>query len=167
MLSAAALTMDTALGVCVYVILGGLRATFICDFSHTLILMVIILYFMFNAYATSPLIGSPSAMYDLLQEAAFKRPVAGNTQGSYTTLKSNFALIFGVIQLCSGCGQYSEGTSRSICSRTDTSKGPSFSIKPIGKELSPLDPLQPSEPTSWAALPGSPSRSASAPHLAS
>ncbi|KAK5122543.1 hypothetical protein LTR85_003806 [Meristemomyces frigidus] len=95
---------STALGVCAYVILGGLRATFLCDYSHTLILMVIILYFMFNAYATSPLIGSPSEMYDLLKEAAIKRPVAGNTGGSYVTLKSNYALIFGVIQLCSGSG---------------------------------------------------------------
>lgn len=55
-----------------------------------------------NAYATSPLIGSPSEMYELLKEAAIKRPVAGNTGGSYMTLKSNYALIFGVIQLCSG-----------------------------------------------------------------
>lgn len=93
-----------ALGVCVYVILGGLRATFLCDYSHTLILMVIILYFMFNAYATGDLIGSPSRMYDLLQKAAAERPVAGNSDGSYTTLKSNYALIFGVIQLCSGSG---------------------------------------------------------------
>lgn len=66
--------------------------------------MIIILYFMFNAYATSPLIGSPSAMYELLQAAAQKMPVQGNKDGSYLTLKSNFGLIFGVIQLCSGCG---------------------------------------------------------------
>lgn len=66
--------------------------------------MIIIMYFLFNAYTTSPLIGSPSAMYELLQEAAVQRPVAGNKDGSYTTLKSNFALIFGVIQLCSGSG---------------------------------------------------------------
>lgn len=91
-------------GVCAYVILGGLRATFLCDYSHTLILMIIILYFMFNAYATSDLIGSPGDMYDLLKKAAVQRPVAGNTGGSYMTLKSNYALIFGVIQLCSGSG---------------------------------------------------------------
>ncbi|KAF1351802.1 solute symporter family transporter [Delphinella strobiligena] len=91
-------------GVCAYVILGGLRATFLCDYSHTLILMIIILYFMFNAYATSPLIGSPGEMYELLKEAAVKRPVAGNHGGSYMTLKSNYGLIFGVIQLCSGSG---------------------------------------------------------------
>ncbi|KAI7481991.1 solute symporter family transporter [Hortaea werneckii] len=92
------------LGVCVYVILGGLRATFLCDYSHTLVLMVIILYFMFTAYTTSDLIGSPSRMYDLLQQAAARRPVSGNKDGSYTTLKSNYGLVFGVIQLCSGSG---------------------------------------------------------------
>jgi Na+(H+)/acetate symporter ActP len=91
-------------GVCTYVILGGLRATFLCDYSHGLVLMVIIMYFMFNVYTSNETIGSPSRMYDLLHEAAIKRPVAGNHEGSYLTLKSNFALIFGVIQLCSGSG---------------------------------------------------------------
>ncbi|KAH7085160.1 solute symporter family transporter [Paraphoma chrysanthemicola] len=91
-------------GVCAYVILGGLRATFLCDYSHTLILMIIILYFMFNAYAVSPLIGSPGEMYDLLKKAGDQRPISGNKDGSYLTLKSNFGLIFGVIQLCSGSG---------------------------------------------------------------
>ncbi|KAJ9300559.1 hypothetical protein DTO271G3_1723 [Paecilomyces variotii] len=92
------------LGVCVYVVLGGLRATFLCDYSHTVILMIIILYFMFTTYTSSDLIGSPSEMYELLKEASIKRPVAGNTDGSYLTLKSNYGLIFGVIQLCSGMG---------------------------------------------------------------
>lgn len=59
---------------------------------------------MFSAYATNPQIGSPAAMYQLLKEAAIKRPVAGNQGGSYTTMKSNFALVFGIIQLCSGSG---------------------------------------------------------------
>lgn len=93
-----------ATGVCTYVILGGLRATFLCDYSHGLILMIIIMYFMFNVYTSNPTIGSPSMMYDLLRAAAIKRPVPGNTEGSYLTLKSNFALIFGIIQLCSGSG---------------------------------------------------------------
>ena len=109
------------LGACVYVVLGGLRATFLCktslkrlkvptdlilkgDYSHTLILMIIILYFMFVTYATSSQIGSTSAMYRLLKDAALKRPVSGNQDGSYLTMKSNFALVFGVIQLCSGSG---------------------------------------------------------------
>lgn len=66
--------------------------------------MVIILYFMFQVYSQDSLIGSPSEMYNLLKEAAVKMPVAGNKDGSYLTLKSNNALIFGVIQLCSGSG---------------------------------------------------------------
>ena len=74
------------------------------DYSHTLILMVIILYFMFEVYSTNSKIGSPSAMFALLKKAASQRPVEGNQDGSYTTLKSNFALVFGIIQLCSGSG---------------------------------------------------------------
>ena len=92
------------LGVVAYVLLGGLRATFLCDYSHTLILMVIILYFMFEVYCTDHFIGSPSRMFELLKEAATQRPVSGNQDGSYMTLKSNDALIFGIIQLCSGSG---------------------------------------------------------------
>ncbi|OAL21890.1 hypothetical protein AYO20_11291 [Fonsecaea nubica] len=92
------------LGVCVYVVLGGLRATFLCDYSHTIIVMVVILYFMFSVYTSNDLIGSPGKMYDLLVHAGNVRPVAGNQNGSYLTLKSNYGLIFGVIQLCSGMG---------------------------------------------------------------
>jgi Na+/proline symporter len=66
--------------------------------------MIVILYFMFSVYSTSPLLGSPGAVYELLKEAAIQRPVAGNQDGSYLTMKSNFALIFGIIQLCSGSG---------------------------------------------------------------
>ena len=66
--------------------------------------MIIILYFMFSVYTSNALIGSPTEMFELLAEASVKRPVEGNQGGSYLTLKSNFALIFGVIQLCSGLG---------------------------------------------------------------
>ncbi|KAL4813282.1 Sodium:solute symporter family-domain-containing protein [Aspergillus spinulosporus] len=77
------------LGVCIYVVLGGLRATFLCDYTHTVIVMIIILYFMFD-------------MHDLLKTAAVERPVEGNIEGSYVTLKSNSGLVFGVIELCTG-----------------------------------------------------------------
>ncbi|KAJ6020190.1 hypothetical protein N7522_000265 [Penicillium canescens] len=91
-------------GVSIYVVLGGLRATFLCDYSHTVIMLIVILYFMFSVYSTNDLVGSPSAMFELLQTAAVKRPVDGNLDGSYLTMKSNYGLIFGVIQLCSGLG---------------------------------------------------------------
>ena len=66
--------------------------------------MVIILYFMFEVYVTDDLIGSPARMFELLKNAANQRPIEGNQDGSYLTLKSNNALIFGIIQLCSGSG---------------------------------------------------------------
>lgn len=74
------------------------------DFSHTIIILIIILYFMFDVYARNPLIGSPQAMFDLLKQASLQRPVDGNQDGSYLTLKSNFGLVFAVVQLCSGMG---------------------------------------------------------------
>lgn len=74
------------------------------DFSHTIIILIVILYFMFDVYARNPLIGSPQAMYDLLKQASLERPVDGNQDGSYLTLKSNFGLVFAVVQLCSGMG---------------------------------------------------------------
>lgn len=74
------------------------------DFSHTIIILIIILYFMFDVYVRNPLIGSPKAMFELLREASLQRPVAGNEDGSYLTLKSNYALVFAVVQLCSGMG---------------------------------------------------------------
>ncbi|KAN0115025.1 Na+/solute symporter [Hyaloscypha variabilis] len=76
----------------------------VCDYTHTFIVMIIILYFMFSVYTSNALIGSPTKMFELLAEASVKRPVEGNQNGSYLTLKSNYALIFGVIQLCSGLG---------------------------------------------------------------
>lgn len=74
------------------------------DFSHTVIILIIILYFMFDVYVRNPLIGSPKAMYELLREASQQRPVSGNHEGSYLTLKSNYGLVFAVVQLCSGMG---------------------------------------------------------------
>ena len=46
-------------------------------------------------YAGSSLIGSPSAMYELLQAAAVRAPVDGNAGGSYLTMRSKSGLIFG------------------------------------------------------------------------
>lgn len=94
----------TLLGVCAYVRLGDLRATFLCDCSHALILMVIILYFMFEIYSQSALIGSPRQMFEILKTAVVTRPVEGNEDGSYMIMKFNHALVFGIIQLCSGSG---------------------------------------------------------------
>ncbi|KIJ64934.1 hypothetical protein HYDPIDRAFT_89896 [Hydnomerulius pinastri MD-312] len=92
------------LGVALYVILGGLRATFLCDYSHTLILMIILFYFYFYTYAETGLIGGLDGMYELLRKAGQERPVSGNAEGSYLTLKSNLGLVFMAIQIAGSFG---------------------------------------------------------------
>lgn len=37
------------IGIAVYVVFGGLRATFICDYAHTVVLFTIIYIFIFRA----------------------------------------------------------------------------------------------------------------------
>lgn len=100
------------------------------DYTHTFIVLIIILYFMFSVYMSNALIGSPTAMFELLAQASKARPVAGNQDGSYLTLEANFGLVFGVIQLCSGMGTV-------------------FSIKVTGKELSLVGQRLPYGHTSW------------------
>ncbi|CCL99805.1 uncharacterized protein FIBRA_01829 [Fibroporia radiculosa] len=92
------------IGVMAYVILGGLRATFLCDYSHTTILMIILFYFFFYTYTESELIGGMEGMYHLLVKAAEERPVTGNKNGSYLTLKSNNGLVFLIIQMFGAFG---------------------------------------------------------------
>ncbi|KAJ3727303.1 urea transporter [Lentinula guzmanii] len=90
------------IGIAVYVLVGGLRATFICDWSHTVILFVIIYVFIFKTYGTSQETEGVSGLYDLLRAAAITTPVEGNENGSYLTMKSNQGLVFGAATILSG-----------------------------------------------------------------
>ncbi|KAG0370430.1 hypothetical protein BGZ54_006323 [Gamsiella multidivaricata] len=92
------------LGVIIYTLFGGLKATFIADYTHTVVIMIIVLLFSFTAYTTSDLIGSPGKMYELLQQTASLHPVDGNHEGSYLTMASSQGLMFGIINLCSNFG---------------------------------------------------------------
>ncbi|KAI0686454.1 urea transporter [Cytidiella melzeri] len=87
------------LGVAIYVVVGGMRATLLCDYTHTTVLFAIIFVFVFTVYGTSSKIGSPARMHDLLAAAAAQAPVAGNAHGSYLTMRSKNGLIFGVINI--------------------------------------------------------------------
>src|SRR4051794_31968591 len=57
-----------------YVVVGGLRSTFVCDFLHSTILYACIFTFMFETYAVNPIIGSPGMLYDMLKSAQRSRP---------------------------------------------------------------------------------------------
>lgn len=83
--------------VVAYTFVGGLKATFITDYIHGLAVLIIIITFALTTYSTSDILGSPSAVYDLLVKAAEEHPVEGNKGGSYLTFQSSGGAIFFVI----------------------------------------------------------------------
>lgn len=92
------------LGVVIYTMFGGIKATFLTDYVHTVILLVIILTFAFTTYATGDRLGSPRAVYDALQDLAAHTPVEGNAGGSYLTMRSKEGAIFFVINIIGNFG---------------------------------------------------------------
>ena len=92
------------LGTIIYTMVGGIRATFLTDYAHTIIVLIIILFFSIVTFKTSPLLGSPSKMYDLLVNASLTHPVDGNAEGSYLTLKSEHGALFFIINIVGNFG---------------------------------------------------------------
>ncbi|KAI1436943.1 Sodium:solute symporter family-domain-containing protein [Xylaria sp. CBS 124048] len=92
------------LGVIAYTVVGGLKATILTDWIHTFVLLVLIIIFSLTAYASSGVLGSPSAVYDRLVEAAAAHPVSGNAEGSYLTIHSTQGAIFFVINIVGNFG---------------------------------------------------------------
>lgn len=97
--STAAACFLLPIGVVLYTIFGGIKATFITDYMHTVVILVVIFLFAFSAYATNSTLGSPARMYDALVEAAKRHPVPGNAEGSYLTMRSKEGGFFWVINL--------------------------------------------------------------------
>ncbi|KAH9987838.1 Sodium:solute symporter family-domain-containing protein [Xylariaceae sp. FL0662B] len=92
-------------GVVLYTMFGGIKATFLTDYVHTVVILVIILIFALTAYATpSGVLGSPSEVYDRLVRAAALHPVDGNAGGSYLTMRSREGIIFFVINIVGNFG---------------------------------------------------------------
>ncbi|KAK5113937.1 hypothetical protein LTR62_003060 [Meristemomyces frigidus] len=88
------------IGVVLYTMFGGIKATFLTDYVHTVMILIIVFLFAFTAYATSDVLGSPGAVYDALVAAAKRHPVAGNAEGSYLTMHSQEGAVFFVINIC-------------------------------------------------------------------
>lgn len=90
--------------VLIYTLLGGIKATFITDYVHTIVIVVIIMVFAFKVWATSPLLGSPGAVYDILINMNKSEPVSGNAEGSLLTFHSKSGGIFFVINIIGNFG---------------------------------------------------------------
>lgn len=91
-------------GVVLYTIFGGIKATFLTDYVHTVVILIIIFVFAFSTYATNNVLGSPRKVYDLLVQAAKDHPVDGNAGGSYLTMRSREGVIFFVINIVGNFG---------------------------------------------------------------
>ncbi|KAI1869975.1 uncharacterized protein JN550_005565 [Neoarthrinium moseri] len=95
-------------GVVVYTYLGGLKSTILSDYLHTIIIYVILLVFMFKVMAVEslPVLGSPGALWDLLQAPAAMATggATGAKDGSYLTMQSGEGLLLAGVILVSGFG---------------------------------------------------------------
>ncbi|KAK1568846.1 hypothetical protein Q3G72_029680 [Acer saccharum] len=107
------------LGVIVYTLAGGLKATFLASYIHSVIVHVVLVIFVYLVYTASSELGSPSAVYNRLVEVSSKSricqeplthggqscgPVHGNYKGSYLTMLSSGGLVFGIINIVGNFG---------------------------------------------------------------
>lgn len=83
-------------GVVFYSISGGLRATFVTDYIHTVILLSIAAYLCIETIQNDA-IRSPAHLWELVQTVSNATPVSGNYQGSYLTMTSQGAVQFGIL----------------------------------------------------------------------
>lgn len=90
-------------GVLLYTTVGGLKSTFLTDFLHTFILLIILCY-VNTAVLLSPHIGGIDGLYKLVLEHEDDRYVEGNYNGSFLTGKSQGALFFGLIHTLGDLG---------------------------------------------------------------
>ncbi|CCD23198.1 Dur3p NDAI_0B01640 [Naumovozyma dairenensis CBS 421] len=103
-MSATAACFLLPVGVIIYTLFGGIKATFLTDYLHTIVIIIIVMIFAFKVFATGDVLGSPGKVYDLVREAAKRHPVAGNAGGEYMTMSSRTSGIFLVINLVGNFG---------------------------------------------------------------
>ncbi|GLA16576.1 hypothetical protein AnigIFM62618_003165 [Aspergillus niger] len=98
-----AATFLLPVGVTVYTFVGGIKATFLTDYFHTAIILIIACYLSVKAF-TFEEVGSIGKLYELVQAAAQRHPVSGNQDGTYLTMTSKGAILFGILHICSNFG---------------------------------------------------------------
>ena len=91
-------------GVILYTVFGGLKATFFAEYINAALIFTVVLVFVTVIYFATPDIGGISGMYDKLSSASILNPVEGNAMGSFLTLASMGALIFGIINIVGNFG---------------------------------------------------------------
>ncbi|KAG7194990.1 uncharacterized protein KQ657_004102 [Scheffersomyces spartinae] len=92
------------LGVVIYTLFGGIKATFLTDYAHTVVIIVILMIFGFLTWATSSVLGSPGQVWEIVTKLAETQPREGNAGGSYLTMHSRSGGIFFVINIVGNFG---------------------------------------------------------------
>jgi Na+/proline symporter len=82
--------------VVLYTAVGGLKATFLTDFLHTAIALILIIYFTI-AVLTNSAIGGLGGLWEKVMATAGDNLIPGNYEGSLLTFKCKDAIIWGLI----------------------------------------------------------------------
>jgi Na+/proline symporter len=82
--------------VVLYTAVGGLKATFLTDFLHTAIALILIIYFTLSVLTSSE-VGGLGGLYDKVVATAADNYIPENYEGSLLTFKSKGAIIWGLI----------------------------------------------------------------------
>ncbi|KAJ5550249.1 Sodium/solute symporter [Penicillium sp. DV-2018c] len=91
-----AATVLVPIGVVLYTAVGGLKATFLTDFLHTAIALILIIYFTISVLTNSA-IGGLGGLWEKVMATAGDNYIPGNYEGSLLTFKSKEAIIWGLI----------------------------------------------------------------------
>ncbi len=92
------------IGIVIYTLFGGLKATFYAEYLNTAFIFGIILVFTGIVYFGSSEIGGIGGMYEKLASASALQPIPGNSMGTYLTMASLGALAFGIINIIGNFG---------------------------------------------------------------
>jgi Na+/proline symporter len=98
-----AATFLLPVGVALYTFVGGIKATFLTDYMHTTIILIILCFFSVKAW-TLPEIGSIGNLYELVKTATEQTPIGGNHDGTYLTMTSKGGILFGILHLLANFG---------------------------------------------------------------
>lgn len=92
------------IGVVIYTLTGGIKATILTDYVHIIIIYAMTLAGLFVVYTHSNVLGSPDIVWERLKAAAQTNPVAGNAGGEYLTMRSETGVLLGVLFWCACFG---------------------------------------------------------------
>lgn len=92
------------IGVILYTLAGGLKATFVASYFNTAIILTALVVFLFTVYRSSDELGSSDEVWRRLSTVASIQPVEGNLNGSYLTMWSRNGFFFGLVNLVGNFG---------------------------------------------------------------